>query len=107
LDEATLETIENKQIESSFSQYPFPKNLKVVLKLGHYRLFDNESDEFEDIAATNAKEALTKSKFQKIKKIVYLGFIDKVILNQSEIINTATPTEVVEPSAKVETKTEE
>lgn len=69
--------------ETTFTSYPFPKKLNVVMKLGHYRVYD-ANNQTEDIAAQNAKEALTKCTLQNISKIVYLGFIDKVILSRSE-----------------------
>lgn len=69
--------------DTTFTSYPFPRKLNVVMKLGHYRVFD-ANHQTEDIAAQNAKEALTKCSFNNISKIVYLGFIDKVILSSSE-----------------------
>ncbi len=77
----------SEESPSDFASYPFPKNLKVAVKLGCYRVYNNDASEYEDINATSAKDALAKTKMEKVSKILYLGFIDKSILTQGEIIN--------------------
>lgn len=67
-----------------FDPYPFPKHLVPDVRVGHYRIFGDDGTE-EVIAADNAKDAVSKTKIQQIRKLEYLGFYNKVILSTAEV----------------------
>ena len=71
--------------KDNFITYPFSKQLDVDLKHGHYEVI-TEDGEQNIIEAANAKDAISKCEGKKIVKLTYLGFTDKVILKDKELI---------------------
>lgn len=63
-----------------FSVYPFPRNLRVDVRIGHYQVVGDDGQE-EVVQAENAKDAMTKTKFQKVEKLTYMGFYTGTIVS--------------------------
>lgn len=80
---------DEKQNNDDFSCYPFPRHLKVDVRVGHYQVIGDGGQE-EIVEAENAKDALTKTKLQSIEKLTYMGFyhgsiVSSKLLSQEEI----------------------
>ena len=80
---------DEKQNNDDFSCYPFPRHLKVDVRVGHYQVIGDGGQE-EVVEAENAKDALTKTKLQNIEKLTYMGFyhgsiISSKLLSQDEV----------------------
>lgn len=75
----------NNDSKYQFLDYPYSKHLQVDVKAGQY-LITSADGRQEKVTAENAKDAIDKSTLTAIKKVEYLGFHKKFVLEPGEVV---------------------